>query len=60
MFPMLTTAMMMMIIIIIINTVALSLQANYTNRATAAAGEVVATFAGSARCVVSATEHYGR
>jgi hypothetical protein len=38
----------------------LSPQANYTDRATAAVGEVVPTFAGRGRYVVSATDSHGR
>jgi hypothetical protein len=38
----------------------LSPQANYTDRATAAVGEVVPTFAGKGCCVVSATGPHGR
>jgi hypothetical protein len=38
----------------------LSPQANYTDRATAAVGEVVQTFAGRGCYVVSATESHGR
>jgi hypothetical protein len=38
----------------------LSPQANYTDRATAAVGEVVPTFAGRGCYVVSATDSYGR
>jgi hypothetical protein len=35
-------------------------EANYTDRATAAVGEVVPTFAGRVCCVVSATDSHGR
>jgi hypothetical protein len=35
-------------------------QANYTDRATAAVGEVVPTFAGRGCYVVSATDSHGR
>jgi hypothetical protein len=38
----------------------LSPQANYTDRATAAVGQVVPTFAGRGCCVVSATNSQGR
>jgi hypothetical protein len=38
----------------------LSPQANYTDRATAAVGEVVPTFAGRGYYVVSATDSHGR
>jgi hypothetical protein len=38
----------------------LSPQANYTDRATAAVGEVVPTFAGIGCCMVSATDSHGR
>jgi hypothetical protein len=38
----------------------LSPQANYTNRATAAVGEVVPTFAGRGCYVVSAADSHGR
>jgi hypothetical protein len=38
----------------------LSPQANYTDRATAAVGEVVPTFAGRGCCVVSTTNSHGR
>jgi hypothetical protein len=38
----------------------LSPQANYTDRATAAVGEVVPTFADRGCCVVSATDSHGR
>jgi hypothetical protein len=38
----------------------LSPQANYTDRATAAVGEVVPTFAGRGCYVVSATDSHGR
>jgi hypothetical protein len=38
----------------------LSPQAKYTDRATAAVGEVVPTFAGRGCCVVSATGPHGR
>jgi hypothetical protein len=38
----------------------LSPQANYNNRATAAVGEVVPTFAGRGCYVVSATDSHGR
>jgi hypothetical protein len=38
----------------------LSPQANYTDRATAAVGEVVPTFEGRGCYVVSATDSYGR
>jgi hypothetical protein len=38
----------------------LSPQANYTDRATAAVGEVVPTFADRGCCVVSATGPHGR
>jgi hypothetical protein len=38
----------------------ISPQANYTDRATAAVGEVVPTFAGRGCYVVSATDSHGR
>jgi hypothetical protein len=38
----------------------LSLQANYTNRVTAAVGEVVPTFAGRGCYVVRATDSHSR
>jgi hypothetical protein len=38
----------------------LSLQANYTDRATTAVGEVMPTFAGRGCYVVSATDSHGR
>jgi hypothetical protein len=38
----------------------LSPQANYTDRTTAAVGEVVSTFAGRGCYVVSATDSHGR
>jgi ethanolamine utilization protein EutP (predicted NTPase) len=40
------------------DSVAFSPQANYTDWATATAGEVVQTFAGTGCCVVSATNPY--
>jgi hypothetical protein len=43
-----------------LNAVALSPQVNYTDRATAAVGEVVPTFAGGGCYVVSATDSHGR
>jgi hypothetical protein len=42
-----------------LNSVALSPQANYTDRATAPVGEVVPTFAGRGCYVVSATDSHG-
>jgi hypothetical protein len=43
-----------------LNSVAVSPQANYTDRATAAVGEVVPTFASRGCYVVSATDSHGR
>jgi hypothetical protein len=42
------------------NSNAFSPQVNYTDCMTAAAGEVMPTFAGRGRCMVSAMDLYGR